>query len=105
MELTVEVQPPDSPGALSTRHVADESRVDDLATAIALISRKLADQLDAGADSGQVWMLDGLEATFQLDLLPDAGVLLVRDDERHAVSVKCTYKRVPGSSEEPRTAP
>ncbi|MGC4888092.1 hypothetical protein [Micromonospora sp. DT227] len=98
MELTVEVQPPDSPGALSTRDAADGSRVDELATAIALISDRLAARLDAGPHPGQGWTLDGLEATFQLDLLPDAGVLLVRDDERHAVSVKCTYKRVSGSS-------
>ncbi|MEU7918651.1 hypothetical protein [Micromonospora zamorensis] len=95
MELTVEVQAPDSPG---TRHAADSSRVAELAAAIAAVSRELPAQLDQETNPPQCWDLDGLEVTFCLDLQAGSGVVLVRDDDRHAVAVKCTYKRASRSS-------
>ena len=105
MELAVEVQPPDSPGGLSTRHLADGSRVGELAAAIAAVSNRLTAELEGTPSSGQDWLLDEVEMTFHLDLLPGTGVVLVRDDTRHTVSVKCRFPRASESSEEPTQAP
>ena len=95
MKFSVEVRPPGSaPGISAGPAAVGPQSINRLAETVARTSERFRQELRKmpAPDDGVV--LDSVEISFQLDVRPDATVVLVRPADSYAVSVRCSFKRV-----------